>query len=66
MGEKRAFEGLVMDCKVNGPHIVGADGVLLGIVMMRDILGGLEGKRVRITAEVIDDDHLEMEKLERE
>ena len=53
MGEKRVFEGLVMDCKVNGPHIVGADGVPLGIVMMRDILEGFEGRRVRITAEAL-------------
>jgi hypothetical protein len=66
MGEKRVFEGLVMDCKVNGPHIIGADGVLLGIVLMSDLLRGLENKRVRITSEVINDDHLEMEKLERE
>lgn len=32
----------------------------------RIITEDLAGKRIRLTIEVIDDDHLEMEKLERE
>jgi myo-inositol-hexaphosphate 3-phosphohydrolase len=65
MGEKRVFEGLVMD-GYSGENLVMLRDGHLTHVDIRELTYGLEGKKVRITIELLDDDHLEMEKLERE
>jgi hypothetical protein len=82
MGEKRVWEGICEDIgreelfqnfiKVDtGDKLIPT--VFLEYASNYDMEGGwkyhdspINGKRVRITIEVLDDDHLEMDKLERQ
>jgi hypothetical protein len=81
MGEKRVFEGEVFGVIHPGkkePHnymtfnstvidtlAEDKDGFPI-LVSTWEILDDFKDKKVRITIETLDDDHLEMEKLERE
>jgi hypothetical protein len=75
MGEKRVFEGYLYDIGDWGRPMLRMFALPeehpIWKVADADISDALDdftdtGQRVRITIETLDDDHLEMEKLERE
>jgi hypothetical protein len=69
MGEKRVFECLWGELGQNYVDKMAIDvsiNDVAGQFPEREFIERMENRRVRVTLEVLDDDHLEMEKLERE
>jgi hypothetical protein len=66
VGEKRVWEGIANESIEGYAYLNVEDNWLMFGVQPGETFEGWWGKRVRVTAEVIEDDHLEMDKLERE